>query len=184
MRRRREPPEWSALSSAAAGSDRGAVGVDILAGRRVGQDAEVDVGIDHGLACRRARADFEHHRVLAAAVLEAVAVGLARLEAGTVAGPQHVLAGLADQRHLAFEHVDELVLGAVPVALRRPRARRQAQQVDAELGEAGGIAEPGPLARPAGLVIGRRVERAGGLARGGNVDLLRHGSRPAGWLEP
>ena len=50
-----------------------------------------------------------------------------------IAGAQHRLAAVLDQRQLAFEHVDELVLVGVPMALARPIAGRQAHEVDAEI---------------------------------------------------
>ena len=71
-----------------------------------------------------------------------MAVGDAGLEAGRVAGPQHGLAAVLAQHDFAGEHVDELVLGGMPVALRRGGARLQRGEVDAELIEPGGVAEP------------------------------------------
>ena len=95
-------------------------------------DGEIDVGIVRALA-RRARADLEIDGVAVGAVDEMVAVGDAGLEAGGVARPEDRLAVVLDQRQLAFEHVDELVLVLVPVAQRRGRAGLQRRQVDAEL---------------------------------------------------
>ena len=89
-----------------------------------------------------------------------VAVGNARLEAGRVARPQHGLAFVLDQRQLAFKEKDELVLVLVPMAQRRESAGRKHRQVDAELSQAGFIAET--LARTTGdqLVVRRRIAAA------------------------
>ena len=92
-------------------------------------------------------------------VLQAMAVGVAGLEADRVAGPEDFRPGVGDERDLAGQHIDELVRPGVPVTLARPGAGRQAEEVDAELGEAGGVAELLPLARQAGLVEGRRIHR-------------------------
>ena len=50
---------------------------------------------------------------------EMMAVGDPGLEAGRIAGLEHDFAAVLDQDQLAFQHVDELVLVLVPVALRR-----------------------------------------------------------------
>ena len=70
------------------------------------------------------------------------------LEARGVAGLEHGLAVVLDQHDFAFENIDEFVFLFVPVPQRRGRARLERRQIDAELVEAGGIAEP--LARAAG----------------------------------
>src|SRR5262245_24401373 len=98
-------------------------------------------------------------------------------EGGAVAGAEHRLAAILDQRHFTFEDVDELVLVRVPVALARPVARRQVREIDAHIGEPAGVAEtlPQALGRGCGEWIG--IGRA--LSRGhrGEVD-LRHGGQP------
>src|SRR5688572_22888626 len=96
-------------------------------------------------------ADFEHGGLLPRAVLQTVPVAVVGREPGAVAGPQHLLAGVGDEHDLAREDINELVLASVPVALARPRAGRQAQQIDPELRQPGRVAEPGALARPARL---------------------------------
>src|SRR5262245_21579037 len=68
------------------------------------------------------------------------------------------------QDHFAFEHVNELVLLLMPVALRRGGSRLQGAEVDAELGQAGCSTEPlarAPLHRlvERRRIIGRLVER-------------------------
>ena len=88
-----------------------------------------------------------------------------------IAGAQHRLAAILDQRQLAFEHVDELVLVRMPVALARPVARRQAHEIDAEIGKPAGVAQPLPHALGAGRVEGRRIARAFAFRHGGDVDL-------------
>ena len=121
---------------------------------------EVDIGVVRGVADRVARADFQNHRLARAAILQMVRVSHAGLKAGAVTTVQHLFAGVGDEYHFALEHVDEFVLGFVPVALAGPTARGQAQQVHAELAQAGGIAQTPALARAAGLVVRRRITRA------------------------
>ena len=82
------------------------------------------------------------------------------LKPAAVAGAQNFVAAVGHQHDLARQHIDEFVLADMPMTLARPRARRQPQQVDPELRQPGRIAKPGALARPAGIVIGRRIERA------------------------
>ena len=48
-----------------------------------------------------ARADFQQQGVAIAAVLQMMAVFVARLEAGAVAGFQNLFAGIGDQHHFA-----------------------------------------------------------------------------------
>src|SRR5690348_3311245 len=90
-----------------------------------------------------------------------MAVGNARLPSGGIAGPKHRLAAVLHQHQLAFEHVDELVLVLVPVALRRRRARLQPRQVDAELVEPDRVAEPLALASEHGLAKRLRIAGVG-----------------------
>ena len=113
----------------------------------VGDDDEINVGKVPAFA-RRARSDLEIDGIAGGAVDQMVAVGNARLEAGRVARPQHGLAFVLDQRQLAFNEKDELVLVLVPMAQRRESAGREHRQVDAELSQAGSIAET--LARTTG----------------------------------
>jgi len=79
------------------------------------------------------------------------------------AGLQHLRSRVGDEGQFALQHVDELVLVAVPVALRGQGTRRQAHQVHAEVVEAEGIAQRALLALAAlalpGLGIGRPFSR-------------------------
>src|ERR1700743_2540671 len=100
-------------------------------------------------------------------------------KSGAVAGAQDLLALVGDERDLARDDIDELVLAGVPVPLARRRAGRKLQQVDAEMGAAARIAQP--LAH---AILGDRVERRGisgarALVNGLHVD-LRH-LRPPSW---
>src|SRR3954471_16213491 len=107
-----------------------------------------------------------------------VAVRVAGREAGAVARPQPLFAFVGDHHDLAFEHVDELVLMGVPVALAGPGARRQSAEIHAVLLEARCASEPDAAALPARLVVGRRIERAGHARRSLDIDLLRHSALP------
>src|SRR5262249_46814855 len=72
------------------------------------------------------------------------------------------------QIDLAFQDIDELVLGGVPVALRGRGSRRQADQVDAEMAEADGVPQ-GTLLAPAHRLakgLGIAAALAAGTRRG------------------
>jgi hypothetical protein len=76
-----------------------------------------------------------------------------------IAGAQHRLAAIFDQRLFAFEHIDEFVFVRMPVALARPIARRQAHEIDPEISEPAGVAQPLPHAVGTGCVEWRRIAR-------------------------
>src|SRR5262245_29454212 len=106
----------------------------------VGDDDEINIGKVCAFK-ERARSDLEIDGIAVGAVDQMVAVDNARLEAGRVARPEHGLAFVLDQRQLAFNEKDELVLVLVPMAQRRESSGREHRQVDAELSETGFIAE-------------------------------------------
>jgi hypothetical protein len=133
----------------------------------------VDVRVVRSVV-RGARADFEHLRVAVGAVLQTVAVTIARLKPGRIARAQDFLAAICHEYHLARQHVHELVLLGVPVALARPRSRLQPQQVDAELGEPGRVAQSPPVLLAAWLVEWRGVESSGDGRDCGSIDSLLH----------
>src|SRR6185312_6530794 len=105
---------------------------------------------------------------------QVVAVAHAGFEAGAIAGAQRLFAVVGHHHQLTVEDVDELVLCDVPVALARPRAGRQREQVHPELRQAGGVAELAPRALTTRLVERRRIPRAALLLGSGHVDLLGH----------
>src|ERR1044071_6177324 len=146
------------------------VGGGLAAGRRHHVDIRIITARAEG-----ATADFQHLRVAVRAVLQAVAVAVIGRKAGGVAGPQYLFARVRNEHDLARQHIDELVLPGVPMALARRGAGRQPQEVDAELGQPGGVAELGALAGAAGLVEGRRGQRADNRGQRGDVDALWHG---------
>ena len=82
-----------------------------------------------------AGADLKHHRILSRPVHEVVAVGVAGLEGRRLACPEQRFAGIFNQDQLARNDEGQFVLGFVPVALGGRGTRRQARQVDPELGE-------------------------------------------------
>ena len=100
----------------------------------------VDVGAGDDIVAV-ARADLQIERRDRRAVDHVMAVAAVFGEGSAIARPEQRFAAVLDQRQLALQHIDELVLMAVPVALARPAAGRQCHQVDAEIGEAAGIAE-------------------------------------------
>jgi len=94
------------------------------------------------------------NEVLLPAIDEVVRVAPSRRVAGAMSRPQHLLAGVGHEDHLAFEHPDEFVLERMPVAQRRLAAGREFDQVHAETGEAQFVAES-----PLGAVAHPRAER-------------------------
>src|SRR5437773_2378828 len=71
-----------------------------------------------------------------------------------------LLAGIGDENQLARDDIDEFGLPLVPVPLRRRAAGRYPQQVDAEIAEAEGVAEPPPLPRRVRCLEGVGIVRA------------------------
>jgi hypothetical protein len=105
----------------------------------------------------RARADFEVNRHRARFVDQVMAVAGAFRKGCAIAGAQHRIAAIFDQRRFAFEQIDEFVFGRMPVALARPIARRQVHEIDPEINEPAGVAQPLPHAFGTGCV-GRRIK--------------------------
>src|SRR6185437_10729491 len=133
-------------------------------------DAQIDIRVVARVLIRLARTDFEaaHDRIRAIDQMVAVAVALGKR--GAFSGPQDVFANIIDQRHLTLQHPHEFVFGGMPVALARPCAGSQFQEIDAEVGEASRIAEPASSAVPAGLVEWWRVAAARTTRQGFDVD--------------
>src|SRR5262245_56673769 len=153
-------PRSTSLDHALVGR---AVFLRVARARFIPHHHHVDVGIVRSFR-RRAGADLDDYGVAVAAVHQAMAVRQAGLPGRRLAGPQHGLAAVLAQNHLAFEHVDELVLLLMPVALRRGGSRLQGADVDTELGQAGCSTEPfarAPLYCPVERrrIMSRLVER-------------------------
>src|SRR5262249_9983417 len=81
------------------------------------------------------------------------------------------LAAILAQHHFALEHVDELILGLVPMALRRPRAGLERGEVHAELVEPDRIAQPLAEAAEHRLPMRLGIVAAGVDLEIGDVDL-------------
>src|SRR5882672_3267813 len=88
----------------------------------------------------------------------------------TITCVQQRLAAVFDEHHFALEHIDELVLVAVPVALAGPAARRQRHQVDAEIAKAARLAQAPPCTCNTGRIEWRRIARTLTCRYGGDVD--------------
>jgi hypothetical protein len=86
---------------------------------------QVDVWIEGFVICRSTRADLENGRRMRGSILEMMAVGYARREAGTVTGSQNLFTSIGHEHDLAVEDVHELILHRVPVPLAGPGARWQ-----------------------------------------------------------
>src|SRR5580704_18714246 len=88
-------------------------------------------------------------------------------------GTERRLALIGHQGGFAFEDIDELVLAFVPVALRRPRARRQFELVDPELRQSEDFTQAATAAFATRRVVRRRVVRSDAGAHVGGA----HGNR-------
>ena len=86
-----------------------------------------------------ASTNLEHLHIGARAVLQTMPVAIASLKAGGIAAAQEFLAGICHESNFAGQHVDEFVGLGMPMALAGPRAGRQCQQIDAELGQSGSV---------------------------------------------
>src|SRR5262245_19273789 len=93
------------------------------------------------------------------------------LETCSISGTQHGRTAVLDQRDLALEHVDELVLLLVPVAQRRGRAGPQPREVDPELREPRDVAERRLLAPLGDAAPGLGIHPLGAHGCLGDVDL-------------
>ena len=114
-----------------------------------------------------------------------VAVGVAGLEGSRLARTERRLAALFDQDQLARNDEDQLVFGFVPVALRGRSARRQARQVDPELGQSARVPQRLASARIRHCLERRRIDRAYFHRHPVDVDLGHpKGSYAAEWREP
>src|SRR5262249_7475775 len=104
-------------------------------------------------------------------VHEVMPVRSAGLKAGGGAGRKQGLALVLDQHQLAFKYVDELILPLVPMPQRRGGAGLERGEIDAELVEAGGVAEPLALAPQDHAVVRRRVTGPAIDGKTADVDL-------------
>src|SRR5271168_4051168 len=134
-------------------------------------DREVIVGIGDRVAVG-AIANLEIDDVLIGFVDQVMGVAASPLEAGARAWLQRRAAGVGDQRRLALQDVDELVLLRMRMADRGRPARFEARDVDAEIGEPERVAER-PLVAPRhprgerlGIVGAERARRDIGGANG------------------
>src|SRR5580658_11270169 len=83
---------------------------------------EIDVGVLAVIGVA-AGPDDEEHGVRWGAILKAMTVADAGLEAGALAGTDGNLALVGDENELTLEDVNEFVLLGMPVTLARPSSR-------------------------------------------------------------
>src|SRR6516225_5348441 len=100
-----------------------------------------------------------------------MAIALTGLEAGAIAGIENGFASIGDEYDRSSQDENELVFVSVPMTLTGPNARAQLQQIDAELGKAGGQPEPTPSLVPAGFVERLGIARSGTRPGASNIDL-------------
>jgi len=122
---------------------------------------QVNAGIGDFIVVRAARPNLQVSRIFPRAVLQMVAIRSPCLETGTVAGAEDFFTRIGDQNELAFHHINEFIFGAMPMPLTRPGAGGKPRQVHAKVGETRGVSEATAEPADTGLVVGRRVARAG-----------------------
>jgi hypothetical protein len=117
------------------------VGLTVLARKfaAAGRHLQIDIGIS-GFVVYASRTDLKKDGFAFGAVLQVMTIGDACLEAGTVSRPQYLFARIGDQHELAFQDLNKLILGTVPMALTRPAARLKPCQIHAELRKSSAIA--------------------------------------------
>ena len=98
--------------------------------------AQVNIGI-FGMGFGTPGADVHDQCGRLTTVLQVIAIALAGLEAGTIAGVEHGFAGIGDEHDRAPDDINELVFVRMPMTLAGPGARTQLQQINAELGKVG-----------------------------------------------
>jgi hypothetical protein len=82
-----------------------------------------------------------------------------------------MLAGIVDQHNFARHNENEFIFLDMPMALRRPHAGLQRQQIDAELRQPTGIAKRFADAVQTRLVERRGITATADIRNGSNVDL-------------
>ena len=86
-------------------------------------------------------------------------VGIVHPKRNAVAGTEQFLAVIGHEHQFAGNHDHDLVVGLMPVALRRPGARAQFDSVNTELRESVLPRQRPSLATAARLIMGRRIAR-------------------------
>ena len=130
---------------------------------------EIVVGIVGGIGLF-AIADFEVACRRAAAIDEVMRIRLAGRIARAIAGAKRLLAGVGDERQLAFQHIDKFVLERVPVPQRRLAACRQRHEIDAESRQAARVAETALHAITHTRPIGLRISGSAPLLDSGGIE--------------
>src|SRR5690349_6766941 len=124
----------------------------------VGDEHQVEVRIMAAFA-RRPRPDHQEGGIPVGPIDQMMAVRHPGGKRRRIARHHPRLAIRFDKHEFAVEHVDELVLRLVPVALRRCGTRLEPNQLDAELRQAAGIAERLGMAAPHQVAERRRIAR-------------------------
>src|SRR5882672_4863624 len=75
---------------------------------------QIDIRVGHFIVLGAARPDLQVERVLAAAILQLVAIRGSPLKAGAVAGAKNFFAVVGDQHEFTLQHIDEFIFDAVP----------------------------------------------------------------------
>ena len=111
-----------------------------------------------------------------------MAITLPAFEARAIASFEDGIAGVGDEHDRSSQDEDEFVFVSVPMALTGPGARALLQQINAELGEAGGMPESPPSLVLAGFVERLGIARSDARAGLCNIDL--HVSTPRSPTSP
>src|SRR5689334_1753692 len=101
-------------------------------------------------------------------------IAIAGPESRRIAAPESLFAFVRNEHDFPGKHVDEFVAFDVPVPLAGPSSGRQAQLIDPELRQVGGIAEPLAFPCAAGLIKWRRIRGPGVGRKGFSLDAFGH----------
>jgi hypothetical protein len=99
---------------------------------------------------------------------------IACLEARGIAAAEKFFAFIRNENNFARENVDEFIRFDVPVSLAGPTSGRQAQLIDPELRQAGGIAKPLALPRATRLIEWWRIHCADDRSDSFGIDSFGH----------
>jgi len=105
------------------------------------EEAQVDVRVVALVLPDFARSYLEDDGVPIGSILQMMAVVDAGFEPGAIAGTKNLFPRVRDENEFALEYVHELIFRGMPMPLARPGAGLQAQEIDSEIGQSGGITD-------------------------------------------
>jgi hypothetical protein len=142
------------------------------------EEPHIDVRIIALVFLGFTRAYLEDDGIAIRAILQMMTVMNSGFESGAIAGPKNLFTRVRDQHELALENIYELIFGGMPMPLAGPGAGQQAQEIDSEVGQPGGIPDSLARATCAGTAEWRGISRAGDRGNVLKVDSFCHAAIP------